>query len=115
MSTAWTTGTAILAHVGKATPAEADEAWADACAAAVCAGIDTRLGHAGDETGAPDEWAELTRAALTAGAHAYKQREAPLGVSTFADVTGAAVRVARDAISTIAPIIDRYRSDFGVG
>lgn len=113
--TEWTTAAAILEHAGGSSPSEADTAWAELCAAAVSAGIDTRLGHPGDETEAPDEWAELTRAALTAGAYAYKARETPLGVMTFADLSGSAVRVARDAIATIAPIIDRYRSDFGIG
>lgn len=106
--TDWTDGAAILAYVGVSAPSEDETAWATACAAAVSAGFGTRLGRDGDETGRPAEWAELTRAAVVAGAYAYKQRSAPLGVSTFADIDGAAIRLTRDALEVVAPILDRY-------
>lgn len=110
-TTAWTSGDAITDALGIASPDELATAWAAACAAAVSAAIDTLLADDHELAGIdPDgeEWAEITRAATVAGVYAYKQRDAPLGVSTFSDLEGAAIRLARDYIDAIRPILDRY-------
>lgn len=107
--TVWVTGSAILDHVGNATPTAGDTSWAGACASAVTAGINTRLGSAADPlpAGALDE---LTGAALVAGTEAYKRREAPWGITGYVDMSGSAMRVARDWLAAIGPQVDRYRA-----
>lgn len=111
----WTTGDAILLQAGvvsdAASAAAPDRAWADACAGAVNAGIDSRL-EGSTFVEQPIEPAvlpaELTWAALTAGVEAYKRREATFGLTGYVDLAGAAIRVARDYLDAIAPIIGRY-------
>jgi hypothetical protein len=105
---AWVDGAAILAQVGIATPSAEETAWADACADAIDAGIDARLDGSAVDADYPELYPELTWAALIAGADAYKRRETPFGVTGYADLTGAALRVARDPLEAIAPIIGRY-------
>jgi hypothetical protein len=97
--------------VGVTAPAAADTAWAEACAAAVNAGIDSRMaGVAYVEPLAIDPafYPELTYAADVAGAEAYKRREAVYGLTGYVDLEGAAIRVARDYLEGVAPIIARY-------
>lgn len=99
--TAWTTGEAILAQAGASPGSAAEQAWSEACAAAVNEGLDARLvGIPIDDAALP---AELTRAALTAGVEAYTQREASL-----VDRQDAARRIVGDYLETIAPIVARY-------
>jgi hypothetical protein len=108
--TQWVTGAAILEQSGAypdaagATPADA--AWADACADAVNEGFDARLD--GAVYPAPPLPAELTWAALSAGVEAYKRREATFGLTGYVDLQGAAVRIARDYLEGVAPLIARY-------
>lgn len=104
------TGAQILSFVGVTTPAAADTQWADAVAAAVDSGITVRLNGA---TVTDDS--ELTAAALLAGAEAYKRREATFGLTGYADLEGNAIRVARDYLAGIAPMIDRYSNGPGIG
>jgi len=105
----WVTGAAILAALGVATPDATDSAWADACAAAVNAGIDARMaGVPVIDPPDPGAYPELTWAATIAGAEAYKRREAVYGLTGYVDLEGAAIRVARDYLEGIAPIIARY-------
>lgn len=107
---AWVTADAILQQTGAyADPSTAtpdDRAWADACAAAVNQGLDVRL------TGVPvfdtADYPELEWSALTAGVEAYKRREAAFGLTGYVDLQGAAIRVARDYLEAIAPLIARY-------
>lgn len=111
----WVTADAILVQSGAAAdPAAAspaDREWAAACAAAVSAGLDYRLMGSVwvnpliDPAPVP---AELTWAALNAGVEAYKRREAAFGLTGFVDLQGAAIRVARDYLEAIAPIVARY-------
>jgi len=113
----WVTGAGILAAVGVSSPAAADDAaWSEACAAAVNAGIDHRL-YGMPYVGAPVEppppldpaaYAEVTYAATIAGAEAYKRREAVYGLTGYVDLEGAAIRVARDYLAGIDPILARY-------
>lgn len=107
---AWVTGAEILAAVGVSAPAAAaDVAWSEACAAAVNAGIDARMaGVPMLEPPAPEAYPELTYAATIAGAEAYKRREAVYGLTGYVDLEGAAIRVARDYLAGIEPIIARW-------
>lgn len=117
--TAWVTADAILVQSGAyadpsaATPA--DSAWAQACAAAVSGGFDVKLAGAwgvdvdGLPLPAPDPPpAELEVAALSAGVECYKRREASFGLTGYVDLQGAAVRIARDYLESVAPLIARY-------
>lgn len=115
--TAWVSGDAILTAVGIALPADAEStAWAEACALAVSAGIDARLAGVPYATPPieppppldPEAYPELTFAATVAGAEAYKRREAVYGLTGYVDLEGAAIRVARDYLEGVAPIIARY-------
>jgi hypothetical protein len=108
--TEWVSGASILVQSGAYTDASAaspaDALWAEACAAAVNAGFDARLdGAAYAEPTLP---AELSWAALGAGVEAYKRREAAFGLTGYVDLQGAAIRVARDYLESVAPIIARY-------
>ena len=111
----WVTGAEVLVHSGAysdpaaATPADTE--WADLCAAAVSSGMDRRLDGAVwpappiEPAEAP---AELLLAARQAGVEAYKRREATFGLTGYVDLQGAAIRIARDYLESIAPLIDRY-------
>jgi len=107
---AWVTADAILVQSGAASDpvaaSPADRAWADACAAAVSAGITARM--AGVPVLAVGDYPELSWAALTAGVESYKRREATFGLTGYMDLQGAAIRVARDYLEAQAPIIARY-------
>lgn len=108
---AWVTGAAILAQAGAAPGSDDEIAWADACAAAVSAGIDARLLGAVWPSNPIEPLelpAELTWAALGAGVEAYKRREAAFGLTGYVDLQGAAIRVARDYLEGVAPLIARY-------
>ena len=103
------TGAQILAFVGNKTPSTEDSEWADAVAKAVTQGMLVRLngGIEGED--------ELNVALLLAGADAYKRREATFGVTGYADLEGNAIRVARDYLEGIKPLIDRYSMGPGIG
>ena len=76
------TGAAILQHVagsGAPSAVQADEDWADVCAAAVEGAIATRLGD-GAFTPTASQEAQLVAAALQDGAALYVARKAPHGV-----------------------------------
>jgi hypothetical protein len=109
----WVTGPAILAHWNVRVPTPEDSEWAALCASAVNAGIDRRLWDAAlvnPLSDPPDVtlYAELHYAALIAGAEAYKRREAAFGVTGYSDLQGIAIRVARDYLESVSPIIARY-------
>jgi hypothetical protein len=108
----WVTGAEILAQAGNRAPTPADSEWADAVAAAVSAGFDHRLDGAVYVSPPPPP--ELTVAALSAGVEAYKRKEAPFGLTGYVDLQGAAVRVARDYLDAVQPILARYAT-FGLG
>jgi hypothetical protein len=107
----WVTADGILGAVGVPIPADAEStAWAEACAAAVSAGIDLRLrgvAYASPPVEPPlpldpADYPELAFAATVAGAEAYKRREAVYGLTGYVDLEGAAIRVARDYLTGIA-------------
>lgn len=106
----WTTGSELLTHLGVRSPSSEDSEWAELCAGAVNAGIDHRLADAAMLNPPPDPalYSELRFAARIAGAEAYKRREAAFGVTGYTDLQGIAIRVARDYLDSIAPIVARY-------
>lgn len=119
--TVWVTGAAILvqsgAYTDPASATPADIAWADDVAAAISAGFDARLIGAWGDDGADPPLplppptplpAELEVAALNAGVELYKRREAPFGPTGYVDIQGSAIRLARDYLEAVAPIIARY-------
>jgi hypothetical protein len=106
------TGDDVLAQVGASSPSAFETEWAGLVAGAVNDGIVAKLGGSAITDPPP---AELVTAARYAATEAYKRREVPFGVLGFADLQGTAYRVARDYLEGVAPIIGRYRTDFGIG
>jgi len=99
------TSAEILSYVGVKSPTTEDTAWSVACAAAVNDRITVRLNGAEIVDPPP---AELHTAAIMAGGETYKRREAPFGITGFSDIEGNAIRISRDYIDSISPIISRY-------
>lgn len=111
----YVTGAQVLAFVGiEGTPSAEDTEWSDACAAAVEAAIISRLGGAviADPSPALDE---LSVAARLAAAEAFKRKEATFGVTGYSDLQGAAIRVARDYMDGVYPLVNRWRIIGGIG
>lgn len=109
---AWVTAEAILADAGNRSPTAEDSTWAELCASAVSSGLDARLVGMTTTDPPPSDppatYPELAWCALRAGTEAYKRREATFGITGYADLAGAAIRVARDYLEGFAPIIERY-------
>lgn len=59
--------------------------------------------------------AVLTRAYIECGSELFHRRSAPMGVSQFASADGTAVRVARDPLLGVYPIIRPYVGLGGIG
>lgn len=97
----------VLAFVGIETPDAFETAWANLCAAAVQSAFDVRLSGATIVDPSP-QFTELKLAARLAAAEAFKRREATFGVTGYADMNNAAIRVARDYVTGVEPIINRY-------
>jgi hypothetical protein len=102
--------------LGDKTPSASETAFASVCASAVNAAITEALGSNVSKiiTGGYG-WSELVLAARLAGVEAFKRKETPFGVTGFADMQGGAIRVAKDYLEGVRPIIDRYRSGPGIG
>jgi len=110
----YVTGPEITTFVGADAPDANEIAWAVACASAVQAAIESRLnGAVIVDPSLPFD--ELRVAARLAGAESFKRKEATFGLTGFADLQGAAIRVARDYVEGIRPLIDRYRIVGGIG
>lgn len=105
-------GAGILAHAGVSSPSQADEDWADVCAAAVEAAIEHQMDGVTVDPGSAAE-AELTRAALDDGAAAYARRKAPHGVLTVGP-NGESVRLGADIVIALRPVFRRYATP-GIG
>ena len=101
------TGDLILAFVGVKVPADDEQEWADKVAAALMSGLTHRLNGTVIEDGSPAE-DELNVALLIGGAEGYKRREATFGLTGYADLEGNAIRVARDYLDGVRPLIERY-------
>jgi len=107
------TGEGILAFVGKTVPTQQDTEWADLVAAAILAGVNTRLNGAVIDSPSMAE-DELHVAMLLAGAEGFKRKEATFGLTGYADMEGNAIRVARDYLEGMKPLIDRYGTGPGI-
>jgi len=108
------TGPMVLAFVGVEAPTEVETIWADMVSKALVSGLTQRLNGAiiTDGSGAEDE---LNVALLIGGAEAYKRREATFGLTGYADLEGNAIRVARDYLDGVRPLIERYGNGPGIG
>lgn len=111
---AYVTGAEVLTFVGASAPNADETAWAGACAAAIEAAILWRLGGA-VIVDPSDARNEIIVAARIAAGECYKRKEAIFGVTGFSDLQGNAVRVARDYMDGVRPIVDRYRIYTGIG
>jgi hypothetical protein len=54
-------------------------------------------------------WAELEGAAATAATYAYRRFDTAFDSVGYADLAGAAVKVARDALAYVSPALERWR------
>ena len=59
--------------------------------------------------------AVLTRCYIECGSELFHRRSAPMGVSQFASADGTAVRVARDPLLGVYPLLRPYTGLGGVG
>jgi hypothetical protein len=108
------TGAHVITFVGVKNPTQDQIDWADAVAKAVLSGANVRLN--GAIIASPSEAEdELNVAILLAAAEAYKRREATFGLTGYSDLEGNAIRVARDYLNGVAPLIDRYGNGPGIG
>ena len=110
----YVTGPEVTTFVGIVTPTAEEIAWALACASAVQSAITHRLNGA-VIIDPSDAFTELRVAARLAGGEAFKRKEATFGVTGYADMQGQAIRVAKDYVEGIRPIINRYAIGAGVG
>lgn len=109
----YVTSAQVLAFVGVVSPSPAETEWSEAVVKAVNSGIDIRLNGVVlvDPSPALDE---IKVAARIAGAEAFKRREATFGLTGYADLEGNAIRIARDYLYGISPLIDRYSAGPGI-
>lgn len=107
------TGAQVLAFVGVKTPTPDDVTWSDAVAKALVAGLTSRLNGATIAAASPAE-DELNVALLIGGAEAYKRREATFGLTGYADIEGSAIKVAKDYLDGVKPLINRYSAGPGI-
>jgi hypothetical protein len=99
----------LLAHAGAVAPYDpADLTWAALVIGAAQAGITTALNRGPAPVLEREADLELELALVMAAAEAWKRREAPFAVLPFADLQGGAVRLARDYLDGVRPIIQRY-------
>lgn len=57
----------------------------------------------------------LNRCFIEAGSELYHRRSAPMGVSQFASFDGSAIRVARDPLQGVYPLLRPYVGLGGIG
>ena len=109
------TGEEVLALAGTPRPTADQTAWADAAAAAISAAVAHKLEL--DVPEVPTDhpgYAELKPAAELAAVELYKRREAPFGLTSYADAYGQAVRLSRDYLGPILPTLNRWHPTGGV-
>jgi len=95
-----------LAFVRVTNPSQGESDWASMLSVAINTAISAYLG---DVALASPAWAEIDAAAHRAFGYAWKYREAPFGEAQWLDEQGGAVRLARDWIEPIKPILNRWR------
>ena len=115
------TGPDVLALAGTPRPTADQAAWADMAAAAISAAVAQYLGfYPTDPPTPPDVPAdfagfdEVKPAAQLAALELYKRREAPFGVVDLADVYGQAIRLSRDYLASILPMLRRWHPTAGI-
>jgi hypothetical protein len=110
--TEWTTAAVILTRSGaSSSPSPDDLEFAELCASAVNAAIDHVLEGSvwvSLPIDPPELPPEVVWLASMAGIEAFKRREAVFGITGYVDLSGAAIRVARDYIEAQRPILARY-------
>jgi hypothetical protein len=112
MATEYITKEGLLAFIGKGSPSQIEDEWAQKVTDAINEGIDQRLNGAAVTNPVP---AELVTAAYLAGSEAFRRREASFGSTGYSDMEGTATRLARDYLDSIAPVINRYNAGPGIG
>jgi hypothetical protein len=55
----------------------------------------------------------LRRAYMEAGSELYHRRNAPMGISQYATYDGNPIRIARDPLIGVYPLLNRYMKRFG--
>ncbi len=108
----WVTGEEVLAFGGIDSPKPGEVTWSQAVASAVSIAIDRRLNGG---TVPPESEGEVRAAALLAASEAFRRSSAPFGVTGYADLQGVAIRVARDYLEGVKPLVDRWSNGPGIG
>lgn len=104
-SEVWVTSTSGLAFVRIPSPSEGEQAWADMLAVAINSGIAHYINTPVTFTGK----LEVRAAAHRAFGYAWKYREAPFGEAQALNEEGLSIRLAKDWLDQIKPVLDRYR------
>ena len=129
-------GDDVLTFAGVTQPTPADTEWADLIAAGVSDGIYEYLDWSGpmpsegvrldqdlldapdanlDGQGSWDQRPEIQMAARLAASEAWRRRDAPFGSTGYLDPTsGALIRLARDYLEGVKPVLFRYRNMAGL-
>jgi hypothetical protein len=108
------TGLQILSFTGADETVPENVEWADMVAKAMVSGLTVRLNGTIVVDGSTAE-DELNVALLIGGAEGYKRREATFGLTGYADLEGSAIKVAKDYLDGVKPLINRYSSGPGIG
>jgi hypothetical protein len=103
------TGPELTAALGVATPDAELVSWAELAASAVNAEAFAFLGWPPDHEPGPGAGAGIHALLLVAGVELVKRRDAPFGVTGFADAGGAAIRLSRDPLESVRPALARWR------
>lgn len=107
------TGPELLGFVGIDVPTPEESARAVEVSSAIEVAITNRLDWPAERIATADELLELREAAKLAGAELWARRTATFGVTGYADATGAAIRVSRDPLESVRPMVDRHRAGAG--
>jgi len=105
------TPTTGLAFVRISSPNQGEQDWADMLAPAINSAV---VAYLGDVILDVDAQVEVDAASHRAFGYGWKYREAPFGEAQWLDEQGGAVRLARDWIEPIKPILDRWRDPTGM-
>ena len=106
----WVTAHQVLGLVGITPPGTAAQAErATLVADAINAGMSRALDRPDTDPVLLAGDAELRAAAATAGSYAYRRFDTAFDSVAYSDITGTAVKVARDALAYVAPQLERWR------
>ena len=96
----------LKSFVGAST---ADDTYVQQCWDEAVAHVDTFVGSHDVPS------AVLQRCYIEAGSELFHRRSAPMGVSQFASFDGSAIRVARDPLQGVYPLLRPYLGLGGIG